>query len=180
MGPSSVAQVTCTTMPTSSSSKSPPVTAFAREIQLGRVVGLDETVALLGKQPDDHSTLRSGLGAFDVMDLHVGNFSKLPLHGVECIVERSGVIGFRLVPLLDVLAENRVVPRHVDFNSDAHRNFYAVCVSMGNFHDDPAPGNAPVQALQRINALPDKGLESIRAFGTFEGDLERLLQSLSP
>src|SRR5436190_12024301 len=102
----------------------------AREIQLGRVVNLDETVALLSKQPDYHSTLRGGLSALDVMDLHVGNFLELPLHGVECIVERSGMIGLRLVPLLDVLAENRGVPRHVDLNSDAHGNFYAVCASM--------------------------------------------------
>ena len=113
------------------------------------------------------------------MDLHVGNFLELPLHGVECIVERNGMIGLRLVQLLDVLGENRV-PRHVDLNSDAHGNFYAVCASMGNFHDDPTPRNAPVQALQRIDALPDKRLQSRGAFGTFERDLEWLVQGHPP
>jgi hypothetical protein len=152
----------------------------AREIQLGRVVDLDESVALICKQPDHHSTLRGGLGALDVMDLHPGNFLKLPLHGSECIVERSGMIGLRLVPLLDVLAKDRVVPRHVNLNSDAQGNFCAVCASMGYFHEDPAPRNAPLQALQRIDALPDKGLKSRGAFGTFERDLERLLQNSSP
>jgi hypothetical protein len=89
------------------------------------------------------------------------------------------MIGLRLAPLLDVLGENRV-PRHVDLNSDAHGNFYAVCASMGNFHDHPTPRNAPVQALQRIDTLSDKRLEGSGAFGTFERDLERLMQSLSP
>ena len=89
---------------------------IAREVELRRIIQLDEAVVLLGEEPHDHAALAGILVGFDLFVLEIGNLLKLALDGIEGIVERRSVVllGFTAVRL--VLADDGSAAGDVRFD----------------------------------------------------------------